>query len=203
MAKETIRQIDKEFYQATYDLIKSKYTPKIIDTWNESTDAQKYIFEDVAIASYIKLLLDKQHNFYLKPGMKRHKILDAGCGNALVGYFLSKMGIDYLGVDLQKRKIWEQLDKLHAEDVEQRKSKRRKVEESEKLYENLGISSFPIKNEKREIGLEVSNYGEFETRQAAIVSKNFVETYERENVSIILGNHSDELTPWMGNWRRF
>ena len=55
--KETIKLVDKEFYAETFNRIKSLLAGEIIQNWNESTDPRKYVFEDVAIAAYIFLLL--------------------------------------------------------------------------------------------------------------------------------------------------
>ena len=108
---------------------------------------------------------------------EKYTILDAGCGNALLGYFLSRLGFNYLGIDVQRRKIWTVLEKLASE-----------------TRKNSGAVPSPG-NKKTERNQQ--SPGTFILQEKAIESENFLETYQDKNISMILGNHSDELTVWI------
>lgn len=88
-----------EFYRL-YGELKRKYGTSLIESWTECTDPQKYVFEDLAIATYLLLLWQKysegEQNFY-----------DLGCGNGLLVYILASEGHRGTGIDIRKRKIWD------------------------------------------------------------------------------------------------
>lgn len=87
------------------------------------------------------------------------------------------MGVNYIGVDVQKRKIWEVLELLHAN--HEIKS-RRDESDQESPDQHLSMASF-------------------ELRQEPIESATFKETFGKYDPKItwLLGNHSDELTVWI------
>jgi len=64
--------------------------------WTESTDPLKFIYEDIAIATYLSLLwADNKMNF-----------VDLGCGNGLLVHILTQEGHRGCGIDIRSRKIW-------------------------------------------------------------------------------------------------
>lgn len=65
--------------------------------WTECTNVEKFIHEDIAIATYLILLWDK----------KPQKFVDLGCGNGLLVYIMNSEGHDGIGIDVRSRKIWE------------------------------------------------------------------------------------------------
>ncbi|CAH1403964.1 unnamed protein product [Nezara viridula] len=83
-------------YLSTYSLLKEKYFHSILKFWNESTNPEKFINEDIAIASYLIVLW----------GDKCQRFVDLGCGNGLLVYILSGEGHNGVGIDLRARKIW-------------------------------------------------------------------------------------------------
>lgn len=141
---ESHHLIDSEAYTDCYARLKEKYGAKLEENWNESTDPKKFIYEDIAIASYLIVLWQKERMDSSEE--KLQTFVDLGCGNGLLVYILSQEGHKGYGIDLRKRKIWDQ---------------------------------FPPETDLREEAIVPSNetlYGDADW---------------------IIGNHSDELSPWI------
>lgn len=66
--------------------------------WPECTDPGKFVYEDIAIATYLLLLWEEYGS---------QTFVDVGCGNGLLVYILTMEGHFGLGVDVRKRKIWD------------------------------------------------------------------------------------------------
>ncbi|KAI9288047.1 hypothetical protein BC943DRAFT_317676 [Umbelopsis sp. AD052] len=99
--------VPKEMYHETYARIKAKYADKIISQWTEKTDPTKFVFEDIAIASYLICLWQLERQ---RLGQARlQSFVDLGCGNGLLTHLLVSEGHPGKGVDIAKRKIWDQL----------------------------------------------------------------------------------------------
>lgn len=133
-----------EKYAELYNEMKNKYGTTIVKMWPENTDPTKYVYEDIAIATYLILLWEKERN---ENGTKKlQTFLDLGCGNGLLVHILSSEGYSGLGIDLRERKIW-----------------------------NYFPSSTHLKV------------------QTIIPSSSSL----FPDVDWLIGNHSDELTPWI------
>ncbi|EAT33623.1 AAEL014096-PA, partial [Aedes aegypti] len=133
---------DLEEYNRLYSELKSKYGTEMVKIWPETTDPRKYVYEDVAIATYLLLLWNRE-----ELGSDRlQSFVDIGCGNGLLVYILASEGHDGLGIDLRRRKIWD----LYPANV---KLKEQSIVPSDKAL-------FP-------------------------------------DIDWIIGNHSDELSPWI------
>lgn len=139
---ESHQLIDSELYNKTYSELKEKYGRNLEANWNESTDPKKFIYEDIAIASYLIVLWKQDRN----GSEKLQSFVDLGCGNGLLVYILSQEGHSGYGIDLRKRKIWDQ---------------------------------FPPGTDLRETAIIPSDENLF------------------PEVDWIIGNHSDELSPWI------
>ncbi|XP_018561921.1 probable tRNA (uracil-O(2)-)-methyltransferase isoform X2 [Anoplophora glabripennis] len=126
-------------YSCTYGRIKSKYGNDLVKEWPKktNTDPKKYVFEDLAIASYL-ICLWRKYEF------SDIKFVDCGCGNGLLVYILNKEGYKGYGVDIRRRPVWD-------------------------IY-------------PKETQLKVGT---------VTPSSVFA------NCTWIIGNHSDELTPWI------
>ena len=48
--------VPKILYQDTYYALKQKYGKYWVENWPEETDPQKHVFEDIGIATWLKLL---------------------------------------------------------------------------------------------------------------------------------------------------
>ncbi|XP_015438862.1 PREDICTED: probable tRNA (uracil-O(2)-)-methyltransferase [Dufourea novaeangliae] len=136
--------VSAEKYAKLYWELKEKYSRKLIKIWPENTDPMKFVYEDIAIATYLLLLWEKER---VERGIKDlQSFLDLGCGNGLLVHILFSEGHRGLGIDLRRRKVWD---------------------------------SYPP-----ETPLQVST----------IVPSS---TTVYPGFDWIIGNHSDELTPWI------
>lgn len=96
---------DLEAYNRLYSELKSKYGTEMVKMWPETTDPKKYVYEDVAIATYLLLLWKQERE---ETGSDQlQSFVDIGCGNGLLVYILASEGHDGLGIDLRRRKIWD------------------------------------------------------------------------------------------------
>ncbi|CAG4988535.1 unnamed protein product [Parnassius apollo] len=141
--KDSLSLVPNNEYYTKYNYLKLKYGKEMVKIWPEGTDPIKFVYEDVAIATYLLLLWDRKN---LNKLTKPVSFVDVGCGNGLLVYILTKEGHKGLGVDVRKRKIWNMYD----EDI--------KLEETTVTPDNI------------------QKFSEFDW---------------------IIGNHSDELTPWI------
>ncbi|CAJ0942279.1 unnamed protein product, partial [Mesorhabditis belari] len=137
----TNRLIDSEKYAYTYLKIKEDFGKPLVLEWKESTDPQKFVFEDCGISAYLMEIWKSIDRF-------PKKFADIGCGNGLLVHLLNKLGVDGIGIDLRKRKIWQDLFN------------------GTKLIEGVVDPTRP-----NDPNLEA--------------------------VDFLIGNHSDELTPWI------
>ena len=138
----SLQLISLENYLAKYQDLKIKYFDKIKSFWDtESTNPEKFIHEDLGIASYLL-------TFWQERGIKPKSFVDLGCGNGLLVYLLHSEGIpNGVGLDLRHRKIWQH-----------------------------------FQNEGTDLRIQTIE---------AKADNHF------QNYDWLLGNHSDELTPWI------
>ena len=73
--------------------------------WPETTDPHKYVYEDIAIATYILMIWELERK--KKKLTEKQSFVDLGCGNGLLVYILTCEGHSGLGIDLKRRKIWD------------------------------------------------------------------------------------------------
>ncbi|KAI9217475.1 hypothetical protein BC828DRAFT_391074 [Blastocladiella britannica] len=100
--------VDRATYTATYKRLKRRYAD-LLTTWTEKTDPQKFVHEDMALASY--LICVWSHPRFQLPSQgpnQRQRVVfaDLGCGNGLLTYLLGMEGYQGYGIDLRSRKIW-------------------------------------------------------------------------------------------------
>ncbi|KAJ2124356.1 tRNA(Ser) Um(44) 2'-O-methyltransferase, partial [Coemansia sp. RSA 921] len=99
--------IDYEQYTAKYHQLKAKYAQRWVEGWTEQTDPKKFVYEDIAIASWLLCLweqdTDAQDN-------NQPTFVDLGCGNGFLVYLLTSEGYTGYGIDQCARKIWTQYD---------------------------------------------------------------------------------------------
>ncbi|KJE89229.1 hypothetical protein, variant [Capsaspora owczarzaki ATCC 30864] len=138
--------IDVETFLSTYDRLKATYGWPLAASWSEKTDASKFVFEDVVIASYLLCLWELPQ--FCNPATKlpqKQRFVDLGCGNGLLVWILSREGHTGYGVDLAARDIWTRFSGEARLEVRA-------------IHPNVDV--FP-------------------------------------EADWLIGNHSDELTPWM------
>ncbi|KAI9499658.1 hypothetical protein BDB00DRAFT_795015 [Zychaea mexicana] len=93
--------VPKETYVNMYQHLKAKYASDLVSNWTEKTDPQKFVFEDIAIASYLICLWQQEE--------RKPTFVDLGCGNGLLTYLLTSEGYQGYGIDVAERKIWAKL----------------------------------------------------------------------------------------------
>ncbi|KAG6448326.1 hypothetical protein O3G_MSEX005446 [Manduca sexta] len=142
ICNESLALVSKSRYYQKYNELKLKYGKEMVKIWPECTDPSKFVYEDVAIATYLLLLWEDEQG----SETKKQTFVDFGCGNGLLVYILTKEGHNGLGIDIRKRQIWD----MYPSGI--------------KLEERLITPS------------ELSLHAEADW---------------------IIGNHSDELTPWI------
>ncbi|XP_013383420.1 probable tRNA (uracil-O(2)-)-methyltransferase [Lingula anatina] len=131
-------------YNDLYQHLKEKYGRELVEKWPERTDPQKFVFEDVAIATYLLVTWERER---VDLGLeKKQSFADLGCGNGLLVHILRQEGHPGFGIDVRKRNIWDM-------------------------------------------------YGDsIDLREAPIIPSD---TNLFSNTDWLIGNHSDELTPWI------
>ncbi|CAB3403089.1 unnamed protein product [Caenorhabditis bovis] len=101
--RKTHALIDKESYATNYKQIKLEFGKHLVEAWDENTNAEKFVYEDCGIATYIQEIFNA--NILKRP----KKFVDIGCGNGLLVNLLNKIGIPGYGVDVRSRRIWSTL----------------------------------------------------------------------------------------------
>lgn len=102
----THRLLDsQEEYINLYNELKLKYGVDMVERWPEQTDAAKFVYEDVAIATYLLVLWRQERTATNTERLQ--SFVDLGCGNGLLVFILSSEGHRGYGIDLRKRGIWD------------------------------------------------------------------------------------------------
>ena len=103
LSGSSLKLISIDEYVKLYNELKDKYFDCIAQAWDsESTNAEKFIHEDLGIAAYL-LLIWKKYDY---PQSQSKGFVDLGCGNGLLVHLLTQEGIPGVGLDIRKRKIW-------------------------------------------------------------------------------------------------
>ncbi|KAI8802991.1 hypothetical protein BJ742DRAFT_909489 [Cladochytrium replicatum] len=99
--------VPKIDFQNLYDDLKSRHSQKWIETWPESTDPKKHVFEDIAIAAFLISLWRMEEEEGSNGSGGKKKFVDVGCGNGLLVHLLTEEGYDGYGIDIAKRATWD------------------------------------------------------------------------------------------------
>ncbi|KAM5339328.1 putative tRNA (uracil-O(2)-)-methyltransferase [Glossophaga mutica] len=102
--KSTLSLIPILEYSQTYQALKDKYK-HMVQVWPEVTDPEKFVFEDVAIATYLLVLWAEERA--ARGETAKQSFVDLGCGNGLLAHILSSEGHPGRGIDVRRRKIWD------------------------------------------------------------------------------------------------
>ncbi|KAK4509319.1 uncharacterized protein ATC70_007670 [Mucor velutinosus] len=107
--------VPKDTYQSMYQYIKAKYGPHLVANWTEKTDPKKFVYEDLAIASYLLCIWKEEE----KKTKRKQTFIDLGCGNGLLTFLLSSEGYEGYGIDIADRRIWPALSEIngHKKDI--------------------------------------------------------------------------------------
>ncbi|NXX39711.1 TRM44 methyltransferase, partial [Tricholaema leucomelas] len=102
--KSTLSLISVARYSQIYQELKEKYRD-MVKVWPEVTDPEKFVYEDVAIATYLLVLWEGERK---EKGLTRKQsFVDLGCGNGLLVHILNNEGHPGRGIDVRRRKIWD------------------------------------------------------------------------------------------------
>ncbi|OAA44999.1 tRNA (uracil-O(2)-)-methyltransferase [Metarhizium rileyi] len=158
--------IPKARFQDRYAQLKSKYARQLVDSWAESTDPGKHVFEDLGIASFLIELWTDMYKGDTFPGF-----VDIGCGNGLLVYLLIQEDYDGWGFDARARKSWANYTTTTSLSPTGRS-----------LEQKLLLPSIiPV----HEDGNGSSQLGPVNLHDGVFQPGTF-----------IVSNHADELTPW-------
>uniref|UniRef100_A0A3B4BG49 tRNA (uracil-O(2)-)-methyltransferase n=1 Tax=Periophthalmus magnuspinnatus TaxID=409849 RepID=A0A3B4BG49_9GOBI len=102
--KSTLSLLPVEKYSLMYQRLKDKYKA-MVKVWPEVTDPEKFVYEDVAIATYLLVLWseERRESDLSDP----QAFVDLGCGNGLLVHILTNEGHPGKGIDIRRRKIWD------------------------------------------------------------------------------------------------
>uniref|UniRef100_A0A8C5P224 tRNA (uracil-O(2)-)-methyltransferase n=1 Tax=Jaculus jaculus TaxID=51337 RepID=A0A8C5P224_JACJA len=102
--KSTLSLVSVMRYSKVYQELKEKYR-SMVKVWPEVTDPEKFVYEDVAIATYLLILWEEER---AERGVTaKQSFVDLGCGNGLLVHILSSEGHPGRGIDVRRRKIWD------------------------------------------------------------------------------------------------
>ncbi|XP_069712499.1 probable tRNA (uracil-O(2)-)-methyltransferase isoform X2 [Phaenicophaeus curvirostris] len=87
--KSTLSLISVAKYSKVYQDLKEKYR-EMVKVWPEVTDPEKFVYEDVAIATYLLILWEEERKE--KELTKKQSFVDLGCGNGLLVHILNNEG---------------------------------------------------------------------------------------------------------------
>ncbi|TDZ55058.1 tRNA (uracil-O(2)-)-methyltransferase [Colletotrichum trifolii] len=96
-------------FQDRYTRLKLKYAKELVETWAETTDPTKHVFEDLGIAAFLIELWAEMYRDTPFPGF-----VDIGCGNGLLVWLLIQEGYSGWGFDARARKSWAKYKTCHA-----------------------------------------------------------------------------------------
>nr|XP_020480042.1 probable tRNA (uracil-O(2)-)-methyltransferase [Monopterus albus] len=102
--RSTLSLLPVEKYNLMYQQLKDKYK-SMVKVWPEVTDPEKFVYEDVAIATYLLVLWAEER--VEKDLTSRQSFIDLGCGNGLLVHILTNEGHPGKGIDVRRRKIWD------------------------------------------------------------------------------------------------
>ncbi|KAF9986790.1 tRNA methyltransferase 44 [Modicella reniformis] len=116
--------VPKELYLQTYARLKETHAQNWVQSWPERTDPRKFVFEDIAIASWLvalwsleraKIREDREQEREQDQELvltgdegeeRKQTFVDLGCGNGLLTHILNEEGHKGTGIDIVSRKVW-------------------------------------------------------------------------------------------------
>ncbi|KAI6012090.1 hypothetical protein PISMIDRAFT_641414 [Pisolithus microcarpus 441] len=189
--------VPREVYQDLYLVLRERYK-HLVSQWKEATDPAKHVFEDVGIATFLMLLWKTTYGSD-NSGVKfdvdrkgtvdtnimpwrnwprpRGGFLDLGCGNGLLVHILVSEGYAGHGIDVRARQSWSHYPEvtrkaLHVHPLDPTCYVRQDSSRTEPEGSTTN-SKFPD-DTKNDAGTDFFKPGVF-----------------------LIGNHADELTPWV------
>ncbi|KAM0211784.1 hypothetical protein ACHAPA_005702 [Fusarium lateritium] len=158
--------VPREKFQDRYSELKNKHARTLVQSWLETTDPTKHVFEDLGIAAFLIELWAGMYQDGNFPGF-----VDIGCGNGLLVHILRLEGYAGWGFDARERKSWSQYNSTFPGSP------------SGKSLQKLLLlpSVIPRKTDDGETGA---------------ISPEDIHDGIFPKGTFIISNHADELTPW-------
>ncbi|CAF3660128.1 unnamed protein product [Fusarium graminearum] len=158
--------VPRERFQDKYSELKNKYARSLVQSWLETTDPAKHVFEDLGIAAFLIELWRDMYRGVDFPGF-----VDIGCGNGLLVHILKLEGYDGWGFDARERKSWSQYNSSFSGSP------------SGKSLQRLLLlpSIIPV---------------ETPDANTKVIDPKDVHDGTFPKGTFIISNHADELTPW-------
>ncbi|KAI3376403.1 hypothetical protein L3Q82_016891, partial [Scortum barcoo] len=142
--------------------------------WPEVTDPEKFVYEDVAIATYLLVLWAEERAE--RGQTARQSFVDLGCGNGLLVHILTNEGHPGKGIDVRKEEDLGHVRPPH----------------SARGVFSAGVASSPL------LLLRAMLNGQktfFTLKQEKPITPSASCLFP--GTDWLIGNHSDELTPWI------
>ncbi|KAF5022305.1 hypothetical protein F66182_5634 [Fusarium sp. NRRL 66182] len=158
--------VPREAFQDKYSELKNKYARPLVQSWLETTDPTKHVFEDLGIAAFLIELWSDMYKDAGFPGF-----VDIGCGNGLLVHILRMEGYAGWGFDARERKSWSQYNESCPDSPS-----------GNSLQRLLLLPSIVPRDA-----------GDEETRTT---SPEDIHNGVFPRGTFIISNHADELTPW-------
>ncbi|QSS63144.1 hypothetical protein I7I51_00201 [Histoplasma capsulatum] len=170
--------------QNTYSRLKETYAAPIMNSWVETTEPSKHVFEDIAIAAFLIELWRGMYSSPL-PKAKSHAneaenslpafpgFVDIACGNGVLTYILHAEGYGGWGFDARQRKSWSTFP----------------ASTQDRLKQIICIPK-PFKDALEQHMGEDSNLTSTQKSPSDIHDGIF------DKNTFVISNHADELTVW-------
>ncbi|TVY85679.1 tRNA (uracil-O(2)-)-methyltransferase, partial [Lachnellula willkommii] len=158
--------------QNTYARLKAKYAKALCESWSESTDPTKHVFEDLGIAAFLIELWREMYDGGPFPGF-----VDIGCGNGLLVHILLEEGYAGWGFDARRRKSWATWSEAAQENLKE-------LVLIPSIIQTAGSGSGD-----RDLDTEAGKGGQ--GGEGVGIHNGIFPTG-----TFIISNHADELTPW-------
>ncbi|KAJ4259650.1 tRNA(Ser) Um(44) 2'-O-methyltransferase [Fusarium torreyae] len=158
--------VPRERFQDKYSELKNKYARSLVQSWLETTDPAKHVFEDLGIAAFLIGLWSDMYDNKEFPGF-----VDIGCGNGLLVHILRMEGYAGWGFDARERKSWSQYNSSYSGSP------------SGKSLQRLLLLPSVIPRRAADEETRTTN------------SENIHDGIFPQG-TFIISNHADELTPW-------
>ncbi|KAK6198865.1 uracil-O(2)--methyltransferase [Scheffersomyces amazonensis] len=179
--------VPKIAFQNRYISLKKKYSSNLVNSWIESTDPKKHVFEDLAIAAF---LIEFWASLY--KSKEDFEFRDLGCGNGLLVYILNNEGYKGIGIDARARKSWT----TYPEEV-QKNLKEQVIIPSILLKPHPAVAKMAphIKDNGRYF--QIPDSPSYYSSANLLASEKVCTLDDFPKNTFIIGNHSDELTCWI------
>ncbi|EPE05516.1 hypothetical protein F503_02255 [Ophiostoma piceae UAMH 11346] len=179
--------------QDRYTRLKEKHARRLVETWLETTDPAKHVFEDLSIAAFlIELWADMYGGEDGQVPAAFPGFVDVGCGNGLLVHILNDEGYKGWGFDARKRRSWAQYGNSAHNDTGD--------DAVLPLKESLLLPSFLVADDEESDGeREREPEPEVEPKPKKVkLTPTGLPIHDGTfpSGSFLIANHADELTVW-------